>query len=65
MKTKKTETKLTVQQAAEKVIYALKKSGFKREEAQEIFKGLYHGEAWNEFDLSASIYVAYLVQEAR
>jgi hypothetical protein len=53
------KTKLTVKQAAEKVIYALVKSGYKREDAVAIFAGLYHGESWNELDLGVAIYEAY------
>ena len=57
--------KLTVQQAAEKVIYALKKAGYKRDDAVKIFNGLYHGDAWNEMDLGCAIYDAYAPIETK
>ena len=47
--------KMTVEIAATKVIYALKKAGYSEEKTHEIFSGLYYGKQWDSYELFRAI----------
>jgi len=52
--------KMTVETAARKVIYALKKAGYSEEKMHEIFAGLYYGKQWDSYELFKVIHMEFV-----
>ena len=51
------KARLTVEESARKVIDALGGAGYTEDEVHTIFRGLYHGKAWTEYDLYRAIHL--------
>ena len=54
---------MTVEQAARTVIAALKHRGHSKDEVRNVMRSLYHGKAWNEYDMATAVCEAFV--EAR